>query len=110
MSATYIFQWGDRISGDDGTVDHYLHEGTVTPQAPSESDLVTAIEWLALYVADDDPEIAQRFANVIGMLDRKVNEKQQRAATAQAKREYAAAHGIPVSQVRVARKPKGATS
>lgn len=100
---TYMWEWWNRITADDDTVDARMHDGTVTPQSPTEADLRTAIEWLATYAVDDDDEMAQSFANVIGMLDRKIHEKQQRAATAQAKREYAAAHGIPVSKVRVIR-------
>jgi len=92
--------WDERVSSDDDTVDRFLHDGSVVPESPSEADLSTAIEWLALYSAED-AETAQAFANVIGLLDRKISEKRKRAATAQSKREYAQANGIPVSRVRV---------
>jgi hypothetical protein len=96
------FTWPNRISGDTDVVDRFLDEG-LTPEAPSIGDLYTAIEWLALYGAGSEHE-AQPYVNVIAYLTKTIAEKEQRSALAKAKRAYAHAHGIPVSQVRVNRK------
>lgn len=102
MSAKYKdFEWKTQISSDEGTVDNYLFSGEVKPVAPSKGDLWRALEWLALYDAGDDLEVAQSFANVIGFLDSAANSKEKREILAEAKREYAKAHGIKVSQVRL---------
>lgn len=93
--------WTQRISGDDDTVDRFLHEG-MTAEGPSEADLWTAIEWLALYGAETQDD-AQPYANVIAFLERTIATKAKRQATAEAKRAYAAEHGISVKQVRVNR-------
>lgn len=102
MSAKYKnFEWKTQISADEGTVDNYLFRGDVKPVAPSKGDLWRALEWLALYDADGDLEVAQSFANVIGFLDSAANSKEKREILAEAKKEYAKAHGIKVSQVRL---------
>lgn len=102
MSKT--FEWGERISSDNDTIDAYLHSGELAPGKVSESDLWSAMEWLAMYQAESpDEEIAQALANVIGMLQGKAEQMAGRKAMAAAKRAYAAEHGIPVSQVRVVR-------
>jgi hypothetical protein len=56
---------------------------------------------LALYDAGDDLEVAQSFANVVAFLDSAANSKEKREVLAKAKKEYAKAHGIKVSQVRL---------
>ena len=96
------FNW-DRITSDDGTVDQMLSDGVVTPQQPSSSDLGWAAEWLSTYPADDDTEIAQGIANVIGFLIKQAEAKDARARLNAAKRAYAAEKGIPFRQVRVAK-------
>jgi hypothetical protein len=102
VSAVYKdFEWKTQISADEGTVDNYLFRGEVKPVAPSKGDLWRALEWLALYDAGDDLEVAQSFANVIGFLDSAANSKEKREILAEAKREYAKTHGIKVSQVRL---------
>jgi len=94
-------EWNERISADEDTVDRFLADG-MDAHKPSDADFQNAIQWLALYGAQDS-EDAQPFANVIAYLMAKVDQRERRAAINAAKREYAAAHGIPVSKVRVAR-------
>ena len=93
------FKWGERISADEDSVDKYLHEGLV-PESPSVGDLWGAAEWIATYGAEDAEE-AQGWANVAAFLILTAQAKEKRSNLAKAKREYAKAHGIPVSKVRV---------
>jgi hypothetical protein len=102
MSLDYKgFEWGNRISSDEDSVDRFLHEGLV-PQSPSVGDLHSAAEWLATYGAENS-EDAQGWANVVAFLILTAESKQKRSAVAQAKREFAKEKGIPVSQVRINR-------
>jgi hypothetical protein len=102
VSAVYKdFEWKTQISSDEGTVDNYLFRGDVKPVAPSKGDLWRALEWLALYDADDDLEVAQSLANVVAFLSIAADTKEKREILAEAKKEYAKAHGIKVSQVRL---------
>ena len=102
MSANYKnFEWKTQISADEGTVDNYLFRGDVKPVAPSKGDLWRALEWLALYDAGDDAEVAQSFANVVAYLSFAADSKEQRETLAEAKRQYAKTHGIKISQVRL---------
>ena len=102
MSLDYKgFEWGERISADEDSVDRFLHEGLV-PQAPSVGDLHTAAEWLATYGAETF-EDAQGWANVVAFLILTAESKQKRSALAQAKKKFAQEKGIPVSQVRINR-------
>lgn len=94
-------EWNERISADADTVDAFLAQG-MDAQKPSDADFQNAIQWLALYGAQDR-EDAQPFANVIAYLMAKLDQRERRTAINAAKREYAAAHGIPVSRVRIAR-------
>jgi len=89
------------ISSDTDTVERALMSGEVKVEAPSASDLRWALEWLATYQSADHTELAQAFGNVIAFLDLTAQSKEQRSALAEAKKEYAKAHGIKVSQVRV---------
>ena len=93
------FEWGNRISSDQESVDRFLHEGLV-PQSPSTGDLHSAAEWLAIYAAENEEE-AQGWANVVAFLILTAESKQKRLALAQAKKGYAKRHGIKVSQVRL---------
>ncbi len=93
------FKWGERISADEESVDRYLHEGLV-PESPSVGDLWGAAEWIATYGAEDAEE-AQGWANVVAFLILTAQAKEKRSNLAKAKREYAKAHGIPDSKVRV---------
>jgi hypothetical protein len=77
----------------------------VTPEVASAGDLLLAAEWLATY-GSDSAEDAQRWANVIGFLVAGAEAKEKRTALAKAKREYAKANGIKVSQVRVKKETK----
>ncbi len=98
------FEWSERITSDDDTIDAYLHSGAIVPGKVQESDLMSAIEWLAIYAAESpEDEIAQGMANVIGMLTAKAQQMESRAYLAAMKRRYAEERGIPVSQVRVVR-------
>ena len=102
MSQKYKdFEWKTQISADKGTVDNYLFRGDVKPVAPSISDLETALEWVALYDAGDDVELAQSLANVVAFLSFAADSKQQRFVLAEAKRRYAKEKGVKVSDVRV---------
>ena len=102
------FKYGDTpISSDSDTIDAHLIAGRLTPTAPDVSDLVSAAEWLALYQTEiEDSSIGQSFANVIAFLQLTAQSKQKRSVLAQAKREYAKTHGIPVSQVRIKKESK----
>ena len=93
------FKWAKRISADEDSVDKYLHEGLV-PKSPSVGDLWGAAEWIATYGAEDAEE-AQGWANVVAFLILTAQAKEKRSNLAKAKSEYAKAHGIKVSQVRV---------
>jgi hypothetical protein len=73
----------------------------VKPQAPSAIDLRGAAEWLALYASEDNLDIAQSFANVIAFLELTAQSKENRSILAEAKKQFAKANGIPVSQVRI---------
>jgi hypothetical protein len=67
MSLDYKgFEWGNRISSDEDSVDRFLHEGLV-PESPSVGDLHSAAEWLATYGAEN-AEDAQGWANVVAFL------------------------------------------
>jgi len=94
------FIWDERITQDEDSVDRFMHEGLVIPQAPSVGDLWFAAEWLATYgsqVAED----AEGLANVVAFLMLTAKSKQKRTATNTAKRNYAKEHGLKVSQVRI---------
>ena len=95
------YQYGNRASADTDTVEQAILDGVVIPKAPSAGDLRGAAEWLALYGSDDNIELAQSFANVVAFLDLTAQSKENRTALAKAKREFAKANGIKVSQVRV---------
>ena len=102
MSQKYKeFEWKTQISADEGTVDNYLFRGDIKPVAPSKGDLWRALEWLALYDAGDDLEVAQSLANVVGFLSIAADSKEKREILVEAKKQYAKAHGIKVSQVRL---------
>ena len=107
MSAKYKnFEWKTQISADEGTVDNYLFRGDIKPVAPSKGDLWRALEWLALYDAGDDVEVAQSLANVVAFLSFTADSKEKREVLAEAKRQYAKANGLKVSQVRVKKEKK----
>ena len=98
------FEWGTRISADKDSVDRFLHEGLV-PKAPSVGDLWGAAAWIATYGAEDAQD-AQGWANVVAFLILTAEAKEKRSNLAKAKKEYAKAHGIPVSQVREKKEAK----
>ena len=96
------------ISADEGTIANRLSRNEIEVKAPSAGDLMSAIEWLALYdgVSDDthtDSNI-QALANVIAFLDMTVSAKYQRQAVNEAKRAYAQQHGVKFRQVRTIKK------
>lgn len=105
MSLDYKnWSYGDRfVSSDTDTVERALVSGEVKVQAPSASDLRWAAEWLAIYASAEHKEIAQAFGNVVAFLDLTADSKEKRSNLAQAKRKFAEANGIPVSQVRINR-------
>jgi hypothetical protein len=103
MSLDYKgFEWGNRITSDYDSVDRFLHEKVVVPQAPSIGDLHGAAEWLATY-ASETAEDAQGWANVVAFLILTAESKEKRSALAKAKKKFAEEKGIPVSQVRINR-------
>ena len=103
MSLDYKgFEWGNRITSDYDSVDRFLHEKVVVPEAPSIGDLHGAAEWLATY-ASETAEDAQGWANVVAFLILTAESKEKRSALAKAKKKFAEANGIPVSQVRINR-------
>jgi hypothetical protein len=89
------------ISSDTDTVERALMSGEVKVEAPSASDLRWALEWLATYQSADHTELAQAFGNVIAFLELTAQSKEKRSNLAQAKKKFAEANGIPVSQVRI---------
>jgi hypothetical protein len=91
------------VSADEDTVERALVSGEVKVEAPSASDLRWAAEWLAIYASADHKELAQAFGNVIAFLDLTADSKEKRSNLAQAKKKFAEANGIPVSQVRINR-------
>jgi hypothetical protein len=98
------FEWHTRTTSMEDSIDAYLHAGAITPTAPDSADYYTAIEWLSTFQADSpDEPIARAMGNVIAHLVRKADEYDRRKALTEAKRAYAAEHGIPVSKVRVTR-------
>ena len=105
MSLDYKnWSYGDTfVSADTDTVERALISGEVKVQAPSASELRWAAEWLAVYCSSDHKELAQAFGNVIAFLDLTAQSKEKRSVLAQAKKKFAEANGIPVSQVRINR-------
>ena len=105
MSLDYKnWSYGDTsISSDTDTVERALMSGEVKVEAPSASDLRWALEWLAIYQSSDHKEVAQAFGNVIAFLELTAQSKEKRSNLAQAKKKFAEANGIPVSQVRIKR-------
>ena len=98
---------GNAVSSDSDAVGVLMDEGTISKvTSPSENDLALAIEWIATYQVGDDLETAQKFANVIAFLDLTIQSKNNRKVLAEAKRQYAATHGIKVSQVKIKREAK----
>ena len=93
------FEWANRISADEDSVDRFLHEGLI-PQSPSVGDLHSAAEWIATY-GSETAEEAQGWANVIAFLILTAESKEKRSAIAEAKRRYAKEKGLKVSQVRI---------
>jgi hypothetical protein len=88
MSLDYKgFEWGNRITSDEDSVDRFLHEGLV-PQSPSVGDLHGAAEWLATYGAEN-AEDAQGWANVVAFLILTAESKEKRSVLAQAKKNKA---------------------
>ena len=77
-------------------------------------DLIVGANWLRaeledfncndLLEADELSHIREAVERCIAFLDDEVERREARSELAAAKREYAAAHGIKVSQVRVSKK------
>ena len=103
MSLDYKnWSYGDTfVSADEDTVERALVSGEVKVQAPSASDLRWASEWLSIYASGDHKEVAQAFGNVIAFMELTAQSKEKRSDLAQAKKKFAEANGIPVSQVRI---------
>jgi hypothetical protein len=90
------------VSSDDDAVGVLMDQGLIeSVTAPSDNDLLTALEWLATYQVGNDLEFAQKLANVIAFIDLTIDSRNNRKILAEAKRQYAATHGIKVSQVKI---------
>ena len=74
----------------------------------SAQDLIVGANWLRAalegYGDDDNMDIQDAVERCIAYFDQEVERREARSELAAAKREYAAAHGIKVSQVRVSKK------
>lgn len=93
------------ISADHGTIDNRFHRDEIVVQAPSANDLLSAMEWLALYDAGEDSDVrVQALANVIAFLDMTAISKINRASLNEAKRIYAQQNGVKFNQVRKIKK------
>ena len=98
------WSYGDAsISSDTDTVETALKSGEIKVEAPSASDLRWALEWLAIYQSAEHKDLAQAFGNVIAFLELTAESKEKRSNLAQAKKKFAEANGIPMSQVRINR-------
>jgi hypothetical protein len=94
----------NRISSDhEDTVERALAKWLVKVQSPSASDLHGPLNGWLLMPQQTTKRLAQAFGNVIAFLDLTAESKEKRSNLAQAKREFAEANGIPVSQVRINR-------
>ena len=71
-------------------------------KAPSIDDLAKAADVLRCY--EGDQWEVQALINVVTHLEKQIESKRHRALLNQVKREYAAEHGIKVSQVRYVKK------
>ena len=84
------------------TASDIIEENNIQAQPTSIDDLAFAIDWLGGFEPQDDDEpTLQAIANVRAFLTNEINRRNKLAVIAQAKREYAKANGIKVSQVRV---------
>jgi hypothetical protein len=98
---------GFAVSSDFDSVGVLMNEGKIeNVYAPNEIDLLGAAEWLATYQVGSDLEQAQSLANVIAFLDLTVQSRRNRKTLAEAKRQYAATHGVKVSQVKIKKEAK----
>lgn len=105
MSKYDTWNWADSypdpISADEGTICNRLLRNEIVAQAPSVSDLISAIQWLALYDGyDNTDENIQAFTNVIAFLSLTIDSKNMRSALNQAKRVYAQQNNVKFNQVR----------
>jgi len=96
------------LSADSGTIASRLDRNEIEVQAPSASDLESALQWLALYDGHDDEDYVdnnvQALANVIAFLDMTISSKYQRQALNEAKRAFAQKNNIKFNQVRKIKK------
>jgi hypothetical protein len=93
---------GNAVSSDSDAVGNLMDNGIITEvKAPTEAQLFLAMDWLSTYQVMDDMRVAQDIANVIAFLDLTVQSKNKRKVLSEAKRQYAATHGIKVSQVKL---------
>jgi hypothetical protein len=88
------------------TVESAIAAGELEPQPVTIHALLLAADVLGAFEGDDD-EQRQQLADVIGFLQGRaedlVRRRDRRRLVAEAKRAYAAEHGVPVSQVRLRR-------
>jgi|688.fasta_scaffold1719271_1 hypothetical protein len=76
----------------------------IKAQPATNDDLAFMAEWLNSYELDiDDKELAQSIANAVAFIDKTIEVKIKARMLAEAKREYAQANGLKVSQVRIKR-------
>ena len=109
MSKYDTWNWADGrpepISADYGVVANRLLRNEIVAQSPNVNDLLSALEWLALYDGYDETDNnIQSFANVIAFLDLTIQSKMNRQALNDAKRAYAEQHNVKFNQVRKIKK------
>jgi hypothetical protein len=91
------------VAEGEGSVGEHIDNGNVVIGKASTYDMATALEWLLTYCDEETDDNVQAIANVIGMLEQTIAQREKASALAAAKRNYAKANGIKYSQVRVSK-------
>ena len=84
------------------TAGEIIKELGLKAQPAGEFELAFTADWLESYELDiEDTETAQKIANAVGFVMRALENKVKARKLAEAKRAFAEANGLKVSQVRV---------
>lgn len=87
------------------TAGDHIEELQLKAQPISEKALAFAIDWLGEYeTSEDDLETLQLIADVSAYLQKDLTKRITARVHNKAKRDYAKAHGLKVSQVRIVAK------
>lgn len=79
-----------------------IEELGLKAQPAGEFEIAFAIDWLECYELDiEETETAQKIANAVGFLTKALENKVRARKLAEAKRAFAEANGLKISQVRV---------